>query len=335
MQENNNEGENEIINEESKPIIDQNKINNPPPQNNENNENYKPENSSIPIINSEEENKIKNEEDIINKENKNIINNNINNNNKENNIFLNFPLIKKNIKSYNFDNLSKEEKMERIENILHSLLSEISTLKEKGNEFYKNKNYEEAEKQYIEGIKKINESSLLPDIDELNGQINNYLISINGLNLQLYNNLSAALIKQEKYEETIKNCKFIIENLNEDHVVSYCRMLFCLIEIKKIILANHYAEIIKKKFGNENSISKFQEQFAKLEVLNREFSEKILNQNPELKKEIASMNEDLKVKNEDKKEENNIKKYIPYMIGGAFLLFAGGRYIYKKLKKND
>ena len=30
MQENNNEGENEIINEESKPIIDQNKINNPP-----------------------------------------------------------------------------------------------------------------------------------------------------------------------------------------------------------------------------------------------------------------------------------------------------------------
>ena len=335
MQENNNEGENEIINEESKPIIDQNKINNPPPQNNENNENYKPENSSIPIINSEEENKIKNEEDIINKENKNIINNNINNNNKENNIFLNFPLIKKNIKSYNFDNLSKEEKMERIENILHSLLSEISTLKEKGNEFYKNKNYEEAERQYIEGIKKINESSLLPDIDELNGQINNYLISINGLNLQLYNNLSAALIKQEKYEETIKNCKFIIENLNEDHVVSYCRMLFCLIEIKKIILANHYAEIIKKKFGNENSISKFQEQFAKLEVLNREFSEKILNQNPELKKEIASMNEDLKVKNEDKKEENNIKKYIPYMIGGAFLLFAGGRYIYKKLKKND
>ena len=335
MQENNNEGENEIINEESKPIIDQNKINNPPPQNNENNENYKPENSSIPIINSEEENKIKNEEDIINKENKNIINNNINNNNKENNIFLNFPLIKKNIKSYNFDNLSKEEKMERIENILHSLLSEISTLKEKGNEFYKNKNYEEAEKQYIEGIKKINESSLLPDIDELNGQINNYLISINGLNLQLYNNLSAALIKQEKYEETIKNCKFIIENLNEDHVVSYCRMLFCLIEIKKIILANHYAEIIKKKFGNENSISKFQEQFAKLEVLNREFSEKILNQNPELKKEIASMNEDLKVKNEDKKEENNIKKYIPYMIGGAFLLFAGGRYIYKKFKKND
>ena len=76
--------------------------------------------------------------------------------------------------------------MELIENILYSLLSEISTLKEKGNEFYKNKNYEEAEKQYIEGIKKINESSLLPDIDELNGQINNYLISINGLKLFIF-----------------------------------------------------------------------------------------------------------------------------------------------------
>lgn len=159
-------------------------------------------------------------------------------------------------------------------------------------------------------------------------------MSINSLNLQLYNNLSATYIKQQKYEETIKNCEFIIQHLNQEHVVSYCRILFALIELKKVITANHYAEIIKKKFGNETCFSKFQEQFANLEKLNKEFSDKILNQNPEIKKEVISINDNLnKEKEVDKDQENKVKKYMPFILGGAFIfLVAGGRFLYRKFK---
>ena len=94
---------------------------------------------------------------------------------------------------------------------------------------------------------------------------------------------------------------FIIQNLCQEHVVSYCRILYCLIELKKVIEANHYAEIIKKKFGNQNCYSNFHEQLAKLEILNREFSDKILNQNPQLKQEVISMNNNLKINNEGEK----------------------------------
>ena len=226
--------------------------------------------------------------------------------------------------------------MEKIEKFLHSVLSEASSIKEKGNEFYKNNNFKEAEKQYRKGINKVNETSLMPDIDELNDQINDYLINITNLTIQLHNNLSATMIKQEKYEETIKNCEFILQNLNQEHVLSYCRILFCLIKLKKVIMANHYADIIKIKFGKQSSFSKFQDQLAKLEILNREFSDKILNENPELKKEVISMNDNLKEKKEVKIEEENkntLTNYIPYIIGGAAILFAGASLLYKKLKK--
>ena len=324
MQEKNNEIENENNNEESKPEIEPELIKNP--QNNNNGENNFPINPSLNESNSGEDNKIINNEDIT------IKKNNINNNNNIiDNSFLNFTPLKRNIKTLNFDNLSKEQKMEKIENFLHSLLSEISTIKEKGNEFYNNKNFEAAEKQYNEGIKKINEYAILQDIDEFNSKINDYLININTLNLQLYNNLSAVFIKLEKYEEVIQNCRFIVENLNQEHVLSYYRILFSLIKLKKVILANHYADIIKTKFGNDSSFAKFQDQLEKLEILNREFSDKILNQKPELKKEVISMN-DIQIKKEDKKEEINITKYIPYIIVGAVILFAGGRFLYKNLK---
>ena len=365
MQENSSEVQNENIGDKNKPENEQSIINN----SNSNIENGEIKNNnnldnSSPQINpkEEEENKIKNENEIIiNEDNNNIIknhyikNNNIKNNNiKNNNNIQNKNVIDNNIinnnndidignnifplrkKQFNFNNLSREEKMEQIENFLHSILSEASSIKEKGNEFYKNNNFEEAEKQYRKGINKINETSLMPDIEELNGQINNYLISITNLTIQLHNNLSAAMIKQEKYEETIKNCEFILQNLNQEHVHSYCRILFCLIQLKKVIMANHYAEIIKVKFGKQTCFSKFEDQLAKLEILNREFSDKILNENPELKKEVISMNDNNKIKNEVKIEEDNknaLTNYIPYIIGGAVILFAGASLLYKKLKK--
>ena len=338
-----NEVESEAI-KDNQPEIEQNKIENSI-NNIENNEKNNPENSSSQINLNPEGDTIKNdniiipdeEKKIINKEiikNNNIINNeNIINNNLNNNNFIQFTPLNKNIKQFNYNNLSREEKTEQIENNLHSLLSELSTLKQKGNELFNNKNYEAAEQQYKEGIKKIEESQILSDIEEVNGQIQEYILNINKLNISFYNNLSTALFKQGKYKESLKNSEFIIQNLCQEHVVSYCRILYCLIELKKVIEANHYAEIIKKKFGNQNCYSNFHEQLAKLEILNREFSDKILNQNPQLKQEVISMNNNLKINNEGEKNiDNGYKKYIPYLVGGAIILFAGGRILYKKYK---
>jgi hypothetical protein len=320
--------ESEVINDEKQPKIDDNLMDNsPPPQNEEIEQKDNPENS-------EKENRIKINNIIINEEEekKMIKDNSIENiSNDKSNIFQ-FPL-RNNVKSFNFDkNLSKEEKLEQIENNLHSLLSELSNIKNKGNTFFNNKNYEAAEQQYREGIQKINEFLMISNIDEVNGQIQENIMNINVFNLQFYNNLSTVLIKQEKFEESLKNSEFIIQNLDQEHVNSYCRILFCLIELKKIITANHYADIIRKKFENKECYSRFKDQLARLEVLNKEFSEKILDQNPELKKEVITMNDNLIIKNNEEKEKTDLKKYLPYLVGGAVVLFAGGRYLYNKYK---
>ena len=320
--------ESEVINDEKQPKIDDNLMDNsPPPQNEEIDQKDNPENN-------EKENGIKSNDIIINEEEekKIIKDNNINNISDDKSNIFQFPL-RNNVKSFNFDkNLSKEEKLEQIENNLHSLLSELSNIKNKGNTFFNNKNYEAAEQQYREGIQKINEFLMISNIDEVNGQIQENIMNINLFNLQFYNNLSTVLIKQEKFEESLKNSEFIIQNLDQEHVNSYCRILFCLIELKKIITANHYADIIRKKFENKECYSKFRDQLARLEVLNKEFSEKILDQNPELKKEVMRMNDNLIVKNKKEKETTDLKKYLPYLVGGAVILFAGGRYLYNKYK---
>ena len=320
--------ESEVINDEKQPKIDDNLMDNsPPPQNEEIVQKDNPENS-------EKENGLKNNNIIINEEEekKIIKDNNIDNISDDKSNIFQFPL-RNNVKSFNFDkNLSKEEKLEQIENNLHSLLSELSNIKNKGNTFFNNKNYEAAEQQYREGIQKINEFLMISNIDEVNGQIQENIMNINLFNLQFYNNLSTVLIKQEKFEESLKNSEFIIQNLDQEHVNSYCRILFCLIELKKIITANHYADIIRKKFENKECYSKFRDQLARLEVLNKEFSEKILDQNPELKKEVITMNDNLIIKNNEEKEKTDFKKYLPYLVGGAVILFAGGRYLYNKYK---
>ena len=254
--------ENEIINGENQPESGQNLINNEMNNNNDllNDNNIEINNKEIiNDINKEEEeihenNLDKNEiitsdeikEPIINNKNNTLINENINN---INNINFNNNLIYQinPSQNMNLNNLSKEQKEEIIEKDLRSLLSELSNIKEQGNNYFKNKNYELAEEKYKEGIQKINEFQVIQNIDEMNGQINEHLMNINLFNSKFYNNLSTVLFKQKKYEESLKIAEYIIQNINKDHDVSYCRILYCLIELKKIILANHYAEIIKKK----------------------------------------------------------------------------------------
>ena len=293
------------------------------------------------ILTNEEE-----KEQIIDNINNNEINENINNINniKINNNLpfqLNFP--QNNIKSFDFDkNLSKEQREEQIENNLRKCLTELASIKEQGNNYYNNKNYELAEQKYKEGIQRIEEEfSKMPNLEEPNDQIKEHLININIFHSKFHNNLSTVLFKQKKYEESLKAAEYIIENINKDHDVSYCRILYCLIELKKIIAANHYAEIIKKKFINEESFSKFKEQLNRLDQLNKEFSDNLLNKNPVIKKEIISINNDIKkeinIKKEDENEEENenkidFSKYLPYILGGFAFLIIGGKYIYSKLK---
>ena len=342
MQEKNFE-EKEIINGENQPETEQNLINNEMNINNEqlNNNNYEINNQEIinDNMNKEEEeihenNLDKNEiitndeakKPIIDNKNNTLINeniNNIDNINQNNNLVYQINPSQ----NMNLNNLSKEQREEIIEKDLRALLSELSNIKEQGNNYFNNKNYELAEEKYKEGIQKINEFQIIQNIDEVNGQINEHLININLFNSKFHNNLSTVLFKQKKYEESLKTAEYIIQNIIKDHDVSYCRILYCLIELKKIILANHYAEIIKKKFSKEVIASKFQE----------EMSDKILNENPELKKEVISLNNNMelnKEKEEQKEDENKIMKYIPYLVGGIAFLLIGGRYIYKKLKGN-
>ena len=352
MQEKNFE-EKEIINGENQPETEQNLINNEMNINNEqlNNNNYEINNQEIinDNMNKEEEeihenNLDKNEiitndeakKPIIDNKNNTLINeniNNIDNINQNNNLVYQINPSQ----NMNLNNLSKEQREEIIEKDLRSLLSELSNIKEQGNNYFNNKNYELAEEKYKEGIQKINEFQIIQNIDEVNGQINEHLININLFNSKFHNNLSTVLFKQKKYEESLKTAEYIIQNINKDHDVSYCRILYCLIELKKIILANHYAEIIKKKFSKEVIASKFQAQLDRLDKLNKEMSDKILNENPELKKELISLNNNMelnKEKEEQKEDENKIMKYIPYLVGGIAFLLIGGRYIYKKLKGN-
>ena len=352
MQEKNFE-EKEIINGENQPETEQNLINNEMNINNEqlNNNNYEINNQEIinDNMNKEEEeihenNLDKNEiitnneakKPIIDNKNNTLINeniNNIDNINQNNNLVYQINPSQ----NMNLNNLSKEQREEIIEKDLRALLSELSNIKEQGNNYFNNKNYELAEEKYKEGIQKINEFQIIQNIDEVNGQINEHLININLFNSKFHNNLSTVLFKQKKYEESLKTAEYIIQNINKDHDVSYCRILYCLIELKKIILANHYAEIIKKKFSKEVIASKFQDQLDRLDKLNKEMSDKILNENPELKKEVISLNNNMelnKEKEEQKEDENKIMKYIPYLVGGIAFLLIGGRYIYKKLKGN-
>ena len=352
MQEKNFE-EKEIINGENQPETEQNLINNEMNINNEqlNNNNYEINNQEIinDNMNKEEEeihenNLDKNEiitndeakKPIIDNKNNTLINeniNNIDNINQNNNLVYQINPSQ----NMNLNNLSKEQREEIIEKDLRALLSELSNIKEQGNNYFNNKNYELAEEKYKEGIQKINEFQIIQNIDEVNGQINEHLININLFNSKFHNNLSTVLFKQKKYEESLKTAEYIIQNIIKDHDVSYCRILYCLIELKKIILANHYAEIIKKKFSKEVIASKFQDQLDRLDKLNKEISDKILNENPELKKELISLNNNMelnKEKEEQKEDENKIMKYIPYLVGGIAFLLIGGRYIYKKLKGN-
>lgn len=352
MQEKNFE-EKEIINGENQPETEQNLINNEMNINNEqlNNNNYEINNQEIinDNMNKEEEeihenNLDKNEiitndeakKPIIDNKNNTLINeniNNIDNINQNNNLVYQINPSQ----NMNLNNLSKEQREEIIEKDLRALLSELSNIKEQGNNYFNNQNYELAEEKYKEGIQKINEFQIIQNIDEVNGQINEHLININLFNSKFHNNLSTVLFKQKKYEESLKTAEYIIQNINKDHDVSYCRILYCLIELKKIILANHYAEIIKKKFSKEVIASKFQAQLDRLDKLNKEMSDKILNENPELKKELISLNNNMelnKEKEEQKEDENKIMKYIPYLVGGIAFLLIGGRYIYKKLKGN-
>ena len=358
MQEKNFE-EKEIINGENQPETEQNLINNEMNINNEqlNNNNYEINNQEIinDNMNKEEEeihenNLDKNEiitndeakKPIIDNKNNTLINeniNNIDNINQNNNLVYQINPSQ----NMNLNNLSKEQREEIIEKDLRALLSELSNIKEQGNNYFNNKNYELAEEKYKEGIQKINEFQIIQNIDEVNGQINEHLININLFNSKFHNNLSTVLYKQKKYEESLKTAEYIIQNINKDHDVSYCRILYCLIELKKIILANHYAEIIKKKFSKEVIASKFQAQLDRLDKLNKEMSDKILNENPELKKEVISLNNNMelnKEKEEQKEDENeeenenkiDFSKYLPYILGGFAFLIIGGKYIYSKLK---
>ena len=146
--------EKEIINEDNKKELEQKLLNKEEEINNkENNIELYNNLKEFPI---DEMNKEKNENSINIKRRSSIMEN-INNINENSNISPNLELnhFEKEKNNFNLENnLSKQDKEEQTEIKLRNLLSELTNIKQQGNNFFNNKNYEEAEKMYKEGTKK-------------------------------------------------------------------------------------------------------------------------------------------------------------------------------------
>ena len=139
--------EKEIINEENKKEIDQQSLINKEEEINNEEKNIELYNN-LKEFPRDEVNEKKNE-NIINEERKSSIMENINNINENSNInpTLEINPFEKEKNDFNLENsLSKQDKEEQTEIKLRNLLSELANIKQQGNNFFNNKNYEEAEK---------------------------------------------------------------------------------------------------------------------------------------------------------------------------------------------
>ena len=164
--------EKEIINEENQKEIEQQSLINKEEEEINNKENNIELYNNLKEFPIDEMNKEKNENSINIKRRSSIMEN-INNINENSNINQNLELnhFEKEKNDFNLENnLSKQDREEQTEIKLRNLLSELANIKQQGNNFFNNKNYEEAEKMYKEGTKKINDFMLKENIEEINGQ---------------------------------------------------------------------------------------------------------------------------------------------------------------------
>ena len=137
-------------------------------------------------------------------------------------------------------------------------LEDILSEKEKGNNFLKQGQYNQAEVTY---------KKILDDIENLLKDTS--ITNKNEINIQkkfIMSNLSMCLFKQNKYEEGMKYDRIIIKKLDKTFAKSYARLIDGYMKSNKIPMARYHYDLMKLNV-DPSMIDKFPEITNKLKDL--------------------------------------------------------------------
>ena len=172
----------------------------------------------------------------------------------------------------NDNNFINEEEDDLIK--INIMLDNVKKQNNEGNEFVKKKNYEEAEKIYMNAINVMNHFETKKKFLMDNEEKKNKGKEIIDLMKKLYSNLALCQGKLLKINEALQTSSYIISNLDAYHDKSYIRILMLLIEINELNAAEELKNEIKTKFFGKN-LKIFETAFNLLKIKQEEADEKL------------------------------------------------------------
>ena len=167
----------------------------------------------------------------------------------------------------NDNNFINEEEDDLIK--INIMLDNVKKQNNEGNEFVKKKNYEEAEKIYMNAINVMNHFETKKKFLMDNEEKKNKGKEIIDLMKKLYSNLALCQGKLLKINEALQTSSYIISNLDAYHDKSYIRILMLLIEINELNAAEELKNEIKTKFFGKN-LKVFETAFNLLKIKQEE-----------------------------------------------------------------
>ena len=208
--------------------------------------------------------------------------------------------MKENSSNNNFINEEEDDDLIKI----NIMLDNVNKQNNEGNEFVKNKNYQEAEKIYLNAINIMNhfetKKKFLMDNEEKKTKGKEII----DLMKKLYSNLALCQGKLLKINEALQTSSYIISNLDAYHDKSYIRILMLLIEINELNAAEEFKNEIKSKFFGKN-LKVFETAFNLLKIKQEEADNKLKKKIKEnAQKNLYDFN-CLKKKNEDFNDNKN------------------------------
>ena len=154
---------------------------------------------------------------------------------------------------------------------LHAMLTEGTAIKNRGNEFFKNENFQEAEAAYLEGITKVTsyyEEIQLYNCGSINDEIAKMLTELRVLERSLRGNLALTYKREGKKRENIRTLAYIIKEVDPDHSQSYIRLITNLLDNGEILKAKVILQDAKAKFsgtGDSSNFAKIEDDLLKIE----------------------------------------------------------------------
>ena len=154
------------------------------------------------------------------------------------------------------------------------LIEEIAKIKETGNKFFNEKNYDEAEKCYREGIEKIEKFVPSNSLSEFNEEVQDCIFKVNSYKKSFYGNLSIALAKKNNFKEAIQICLYILNNIDPEDETTYIRLLKWTIKDNDYEKGKKIAEEIIEKFNsNEEKFKKIEKEYNEILKQIKEYEE--------------------------------------------------------------